>query len=199
MDRRAFFNDMASRWDEIHPADQQAAGVRRGLDLLGPLEDKTIADVGCGTGVLAGHILPELGTGKLFAIDFAEEMVNRGKARFPDQRVSWMACDVLETRLACGSVDVVLCYNTLPHFPEKERVLREFARWLRGGGHVLVWHDVGRERIAEIHGHVGGAIGEDHLPPAKELGRLMQSCGLEVQVTEESPTSYVVLAGRTRG
>jgi ubiquinone/menaquinone biosynthesis C-methylase UbiE len=198
MDRRSFFNDMASRWDQIHPADQQAAAVKLGLDLVGALDGKTVADVGCGTGVLAEHVLPKLGAGKLVAIDFAAEMVSRGRARIPDPRVRWMACDVLETGLARGSVDLVLCYNTLPHFPDKERVLREFVRWLRDGGQVLVWHDVGREKIAEIHGHVGGAIGADRLPPAKELSKLMSTCGLAVHVAEESPASYVVLADRPK-
>ena len=125
-------------------------------------------------------------------------MVTRGKTRFSDTRVTWMACDVLDAGVTCGSVDVVLCYNTLPHFPDKERVLREWVRWLRDGGHVLVWHDVGREKIAEIHGHVGGAIGADHLPAAKDLAKLMVTCGLTVHVAEESPTSYAVLAERPK-
>jgi ubiquinone/menaquinone biosynthesis C-methylase UbiE len=198
MDRRDFFNDLAGRWDEIHPAEQQAAGVLQGLALLGSLDAKAIVDVGCGTGVLAEHILPKLGAGTLIGIDFAEEMVKRARARFPDPRVTWMVCDVFDTGLASDSVDVVLCYNTLPHFPDRERVLREFVRWLRDGGRLLVWHDVGREKIAEIHGNVGGAIGADRLPPARELSKLMSTCGLAVHVAEESPTSYVVLAERPK-
>jgi len=196
MDRKDFFDAMADRWDALHPAEAHAAGVLHGLALVGPLDGKAVADVGCGTGVLAPHLLSRLGAGSLLGIDFAPEMIRRARERHPDPRARWQACDVLETGLACGSVDVVLCFNTLPHFADLPRVVREFARWLRDGGRVLVWHDAGREKIAAIHGHVGGPIGADCLPPARDLGALFERCGLEVTVAEETPTSYAVLAQR---
>ena len=69
-------------------------------------------------------------------------------------------------------MDVVLCYNTWPHFDDPEGVIQEFARWLRPRGMALVWHDIGRERLAAIHAGAGGPIAADRLPPVGELGAL---------------------------
>jgi SAM-dependent methyltransferase len=197
--KRRFFDELAPRWDELRPAEAGRPGVERGLALVGPLEGRTVVDLGCGTGLLEGHLLPRIGDGRVLAIDFAPEMLALARARHGSPRVDWLARDVLDTGLHDASADVVLCFDAFPHFPEPAATAREVARWLRPGGPFLLWHDVGRERLAAIHGGGPPPIREDLLPPVARLAALVRAAGLAVERAEEDESSYTLLSRRPAG
>lgn len=192
--KRSVFEALASRWDAAKSVEAIAAGVSRGLSLLGDVSGLDVVDIGCGPGRLEPYLLAHLGEGRVVAVDFAAEMIVRGAALCPDRRVTWLCRDVLRTGLADASADLVLCFNAFPHFPGAGEVLREVARWLRPGGAFLLWHDVGRERLAEIHRRAGSALEGDLLPPVAELARLGRGSGFRVERAEEDGDSYTFLA-----
>lgn len=197
--KRAHFDALAPRWESFRPSAAAAGVVARGLDLVGPLDGAAVVDVGCGTGVVLGPLLQRLGpTGRVLAIDFAQAMLDIARSRHPDPRASWLCADALEAGVPAGSVDVLLCFDTLPHFPDPTRAISTFARWLAPGGRLLVWHDIGRERLAVIHGQAGPPLDGDLLPPVEELSLLATSAGLLVDRAEEDETSYTFLATRPR-
>lgn len=194
MSRQDFFDELADRWDELHPAEPQLAAIRRGLELVGPLDGCAVADVGCGTGVLLYEVLPRLGDGRVVAIDSSAGMVARARAKFPDARIRWSATDLFAAGVEEGSLDLVLCYDTFPHFEHRARVLAEWSRWLVPGGRAIVWHDLGREQLAEIHRRAGEVVSDDLLPAPSELSRLFVEAGFETLHASESPDSYTVAA-----
>lgn len=198
-EKRLFFDDLAPRWDSLKPADACAPGVERGLALVGPLDGRTVVDLGCGTGLLEGHLLDRMAGGRVVAIDFSAQMLALARARHGSERVAWLCRDVLDTELADASADVVLCFNAFPHFPDPAATAREAARWLRPGGPVLVWHDIGRERLAAIHGGGPPPIHRDLLPPVAHLADLFRLAGLVVERAEEDEASYTLLARRPPG
>jgi demethylmenaquinone methyltransferase/2-methoxy-6-polyprenyl-1,4-benzoquinol methylase len=126
-------------------------------------------------------------------------MVAQARAKYPDSRVEWLCADVLNAGLPSTSLEAVLCYNTWPHFDDPGAVAAEFARWLKPRGFVLVWHDIGRERLAEIHSGAGGPIAHDRLPPVAELGALFSQSGFGVLRADEDADSYTLLARRPCG
>jgi ubiquinone/menaquinone biosynthesis C-methylase UbiE len=170
--------------------------VERGLALLERLSGSAVVDLGCGTGRLEEFLLPRLGEGTVVAVDFSSEMIARASRRCRDPRVAWLCRDVLETGLAAGSADVVLCFDAFPHFQDGAAVLREVARWLRPGGVFLLWHDVGREQLAGVHRRAGPAVENDLLPPVGDLAALAAAAGLEAEIVEEEEASYTFLARR---
>jgi demethylmenaquinone methyltransferase/2-methoxy-6-polyprenyl-1,4-benzoquinol methylase len=196
LEKRRFFDELAPRWDGLKRPEACAAGVERGLALLGPLAGCTVVDLGCGTGLLEGYLVPRIGDGRVVAVDFSVDMLALAQVRHGFERVQWLCRDVLDTGLPDASADVVLCFNAFPHFPDPAGTARETARWLRRGGRVLVWHDVGRERLATIHGSGPGPIQNDRLPPASLLAELFAGAGLEVESAEEDRDSYTLLARR---
>jgi demethylmenaquinone methyltransferase/2-methoxy-6-polyprenyl-1,4-benzoquinol methylase len=171
-----------------------AAGIERGLSLLGSLSGLSIVDLGCGTGRLEAQLLPRIGEGSITAIDFSPAMIEKAALRCPDPRVTWLCRDVRETGLASSSAGLVLCFDAFPHFPDSHDVLAEVVRWLRPGGAFLLWHDVGRERLAEIHRRAGPPVDEDLLPPMSELSELASRAGFVIERAEEDSTSYTFLA-----
>lgn len=195
-DKRRFFDELAPRWDGIKPPEACAPGVELGLGLVGPLAGCTVVDLGCGTGLLEGYLLQRVGDGRIVAVDFSAEMLALARARHASDRIRWLCCDVLETGLPDASVDVVLCFNTFPHFPCAAAAARESGRWLRPGGRILVWHDIGRERLALVHGAGPVPIQHDLLPPVARLAQSFGGTGLEVELAHEDQESYTLLARR---
>jgi ubiquinone/menaquinone biosynthesis C-methylase UbiE len=196
---RRFFDELAPYWDGLKPPEGCGPGVERGLSLVEPLEGRTVVDLGCGTGLLEGHLLPRLGRGRIVAIDFSEEMLALARTRHGSDRITWLCRDVLDTALLDASADAVVCFNAFSHFPDPAATAREVARWLRPRGPVLVWHDVGRERLAAIHGGGPPPIRKDLLLPVARTAELFTVAGLVVERAGEDEGSYTLLARRPAG
>ncbi len=194
--KRQAFDALAPRWDSLKPDEAVAAGVERGLALLGSLSGADVVDLGCGTGRLESVLLPRLGEGTIVAVDFSPAMIEQASRRCDDSRLTWLCRDVLATGLPSGSADVVLCFDAFPHFPDRAAVVGEVARWLRPGGVFLLWHDVGREQLARVHRRAGPAVENDLLPPVGDLAALATAAGLEVGIAGEDEGSYTFLARR---
>ena len=73
--KRAAFDELALRWDEMKPRQLPSEGIERGLDLLGSLAGLTVVDLGCGTGRLEDLLLRRIGGGSIFAVDFSAGMI----------------------------------------------------------------------------------------------------------------------------
>lgn len=194
--KRRAFDAIAPRWDEMKPDAAVAAGVERGLALLGDLSGARVVDLGCGTGRLEEVLLPRLGAGTVVAVDFSPAMIEQAARRCGDPRVTWLCRDVLDAGIASASADVVLCFDAFPHFHSRAALLGEVARWLRPGGRLLLWHDVGREHLAHVHRRAGPAMERDLLPPVAILSALVADAGFHVELAEEDVATYTLLARR---
>lgn len=196
--RRRFFDEMASRWDELHPAAPQAPAIERGLDLAGDLAGRTVLDIGCGTGILAPFLLRRIGEGRLFALDASGPMVTAAAARHRDPRLAFLVGDLhgetLPAALDAAGLrgDAVLVYNTFPHFPDPAAALAAMSRLLAPGGRAVIWHDNGRERLAAIHRAAGRAVERDLLPPARTLADLAREAGFSSLATHDEEGFYAV-------
>lgn len=194
--KRAAFDALAPRWDSMKPGEAFAAGADRGLDLLGDVSGLDVVDLGCGTGRLALRLLPRLGEGRVVGVDFSPAMIEQASRGCTDQRVRWLCADVAATGLGSASADLVLCFDSFPHFPDGGAVLREVVRWLRPGGRFLLWHDIGRHDLADVHRRAGPPVDGDVLPPVEHLAGLAEAAGLLVERAEEDATSYTFFAVR---
>ncbi len=194
--RRAAFRAFAATWDAAKPREVIEAGVARGLDLLGDVRGLSAIDLGAGPGRLEPFLLPRLGDGRVLAVDFAPEMVVRGAMEVRDPRVTWLCRDVLDAGLPAACADLVLCFDAWAHFPDAPAVLREARRWLSPGGRLLLWHDLGRARLAEVHRRAGRAVSNDLLPPVETLAVEARDVGLSVERAEEDDRSWTLLARR---
>jgi len=89
----------------------------------------------------------------------------------------------------------VICHNSFPHFADKLAVLNALARVLRPGGHLLILHDLSREKVNAIHSSRGAAIQNDLRPPGEEKGQMLVRAGFGDMQVEDSDECYVI-AGR---
>ncbi len=104
--------------------------------LAGPR--KSVADLGCGIGPL----LPSLAElfGVVYAVDFAEGMLERARARCAGlKNVTFLQRSLTDLSSLAGKLDVAVAVNSLvlPEIPDLEKALNQIHATLRPGGHLL--------------------------------------------------------------
>jgi len=195
--RRAYFDDIADRWDGWDDLGALGRRLAAGLEELGVGADERVIDLGCGTGNLSAALLERLGpSGRVIAVDFSRRMLAAAAAKLRDARLTLLLADGVRLPLAGGSIDRIVCYSTWPHFTDHAAAAREHARVLRPGGMLHVWHGASRHVINGIHADAGGAVGGDVLPPAAELAATIAAAGFVV-TGEIDGDRYLVSACRT--
>jgi ubiquinone/menaquinone biosynthesis C-methylase UbiE len=149
--------------------DDWAAEVTR---RLGPAGD-VVVDVGCGTGVLAPHLLGA-GWQRVLGVDTSEGMLARAALRAPG--AAWVKGDAAALPVDDAQAHAVTSSFALMFIPEPANALREMARIARPGAPIVVstWgslHDIPAFRaICDALVQVGGESAADLLRRAFSMG-----------------------------
>jgi ArsR family transcriptional regulator len=172
---REFFNAIASDWDKL------SRDVLGSYDLAADLaervpENKTAADLGCGTGVLLERLKDR--AGRLIGVDNAQAMLDAAASRLGgDASVSLRLGELSHLPLRDREADAVVLSMVLHHLSEPEEALGEAVRALKSGGLLLVAdfepHD--NEDMREDYGDL--RLGVD----PEGLKKTLQSAGLEIK------------------
>ncbi len=113
------------------------------IRLVQPLNGKTVADLGIGTGSLAFRAV-ELGPpAKMIGVDFSRTGLCLTHAisqqpRFSHTDIELVQADLERIPLTNRSVDVVLSQATVNHLPNKLVAMNEIARICKHGGMVAI-------------------------------------------------------------
>jgi ubiquinone/menaquinone biosynthesis C-methylase UbiE len=191
--KRAFFNHIASSWDEIQRGPQIAPGIRNFVQCAYLDGARSILDAGCGTGILVPSLLAAYARTKLIIeLDFAEEMLRRNRAKYRNSRLVRLAGDATNLPFPDESIDLILCFNTAPHLGDGEAAFRELFRVLAPGGTMAVGHLMSSLELNRFHANLNGPIAQDRLPPAKEMGKLFGALGGKDVIAQEQPGWYFV-------
>ncbi|MCZ7571581.1 MAG: class I SAM-dependent methyltransferase [Ardenticatenaceae bacterium] len=113
-----------------------------------------VADVACGTGIVARQAAPVVGAaGRVVAVDINPAMLGVGRLLPPPAgaAIEWREGDAQALPLADATFNVVLCHHGLAFFPDGVAALREVYRVLAPGGRVClaVW-DVERSPVSHL-------------------------------------------------
>ena len=140
-----FFDKLAPEWDNT-PAEFD---VREKLtSMMGLLPGSVIADIGCGKGVMFEHLLktnPE----KIIAVDISSEMLRSAQADFCDERIEYINDDFLDAALP--ALDVVIIFNSYPHFLNKKMLAEKAAQVIKKGGTMIIAHSRNKVKINGVH------------------------------------------------
>jgi len=192
--KRQFFEQLASVWDEQQPADRLTK-----LDqLLEPFNQylrhsEFVLEVGAGTGAMSQVLLQRYPSIRLFSIDLAFAML--GLAQKRDRRAHFAQVDVHRLPFTNEIFSAVVCHNCFPHFAEKVAALEEMRRILVPGGHVLILHELSREKVNGIHQAApSAAIHGDMLPSGNELTRQFLASGFHPLSIEDDANHYTACA-----
>jgi SAM-dependent methyltransferase len=109
--------------------------MARALDLLEPLAAKTFVDLGSGVGWAARFAL-QRGAGATLGLDFAIRALLLGQQGIPE--VSRVQADGCQLPIRSGSIDRLLSFGSIEHFPDVSQGLREIARVLAPDGRAVI-------------------------------------------------------------
>lgn len=128
------FYETAYHFDE-DVLDVDERRMARALDLLEPLDRTTFLDLGSGVGWAARFALRR-GAASAVGLDFAIRALLLGQRTLPE--VSRVQGDGCRLPLRTGSIDRLLSFGSLEHFPDVSEGLREIARVLGRDGRAVV-------------------------------------------------------------
>lgn len=114
-------------------------GTERLLDSLSSITGKSVADVGCGTGLVSASFAKRVGAvGKVVGVDNAPDMLAIAR-KINDglQEIEWQNGDAYTTQLADNTFDIVYCRLLLLHLKEPARAVAEMTRIAKPGGLVI--------------------------------------------------------------
>ncbi len=196
MNRKDFFNSMAEKWDIKCRYDYDRINEILNVLEIGMGDD--VLDVGTGTGVLIPFLLERISeTGRITAIDMAENMIRIARKKFNYGNVHFVADDVFTARLLLSSFDVIICYSVFPHFDDKRNAVRLLATYLKPDGIIAICHSSGRHDVNSLHRRVSPAVAHDHLPAAQEIATYFEAAGCETTALLDTERLFLV-AGRKR-
>lgn len=116
------------RWI-YQPAQDEVLAALRARDA------RRVADIACGTGILATRIHDELTPDKIYGVDLSDGMLEQARAR--SAGVEWLKAPAEHLPFDDGALDAVVS-TTAFHFFDQPAALREFHRVLTPGGLAAV-------------------------------------------------------------
>ena len=144
-DMATFFDELASDWDNA-PDEYETRERLTGMMSLSP--NATIADIGCGQGVLFEHLL-KADPAKIIAVDISGEMIRFAEELFNGNRIEYVHGDFLDVRLPM--LDAAIFFNSYPHFIDKDSLIDKLAQVLKRGGTMIIAHNLSRLEINGMH------------------------------------------------
>lgn len=136
---------------------------------------RRVADVGCGTGILAGRVSAELAVDAVFGFDASDGMLAEARSGHPG--LPLVECRSESLPLAAGAVDAVVSSHAF-HWFDHAAALSEFRRILAPGGLLAV-------AIVNPRTAVGSRVtsmstaGAGDFPTAHSMRRLFEDAGFE--------------------
>ncbi len=134
---RMYFDANASRW---HTLREEAPGSHFPLDtLLSEIDsERTLLDLGCGSGALLERLLPR--AGKTFAVDYSDAMLDAARenlgtrAKEIDFRLGYLE----HLPFGDGTVEVATGFMVFHHLAEPRSALSDIHRVLTPGGKLII-------------------------------------------------------------
>jgi ubiquinone/menaquinone biosynthesis C-methylase UbiE len=134
-----------------------------------------VADIACGTGILADRIERELHPAQVYGVDMSEGMLSEAHAR--STNVQWMRGPAEQLPFDDGALDAVVTTSAF-HFFDQPAALREFHRVLSPGGLAAVSTLSARQLLPQ--GPATSRWKPAHHPSAAEMRRLFENAGFTI-------------------
>ena len=138
---------------------------------------RRIADIACGTGILADRIQRELHPDEVYGVDMSEGMLAQARAR--SSKVQWLRGPAEQLPFDDGALDAVVTTSAF-HFFDQPAALREFHRVLASGG-VAAVATISPSQTLPLHRLSGGRMNPAHNPSPSEMQTLFKDAGFTLR------------------
>ncbi|MCA9371235.1 MAG: class I SAM-dependent methyltransferase [Candidatus Peregrinibacteria bacterium] len=97
-------------------------------------QDKTVLDVGCGTGDICA-LIADAGAASVLGVDFAEDGIVEAKQKYSAPNLEFV-CDNIEN--ISGTFDVIVSIGTLEHMDNPFATLKRLKSMVSSGGSMVM-------------------------------------------------------------
>ncbi len=196
MNRKAYFNEAASTWDEKYDTPELASFLKELVPMFGLSSGQKILDVGTGTGVLIPYLIQAVGpSGSITAIDYAVEMIKICKSKYSHlKNVIISTQNIEKVILPSNTFDAVICFGLFPHIEKKEKALGNINRVLKKRGRLIIAHALSSTEIKARHIDASLAVVRDTLPEEREMIRLLNLAGFYDVYIKDEPGCYLCIS-----
>lgn len=111
---------------------------------LGPLEQRSILDLSCGTGYGTDYL--GACAGRIVGIDCALNVVAKSRADYPRANVAFLAMDGCALGFRDASFDCIVSQDTIEHIQDDHRFVSELTRVLKPNGMLIIFTPHGKGR-----------------------------------------------------
>ena len=183
--QRRGFNDAVTRfWSFAAPAYDQACLQRwvyrpaqdEAIAALQTHGSQRVADIACGTGILADRIRREIAPDEVYGVDMSDGMLAQARQRSPDVR--WMKGPAEELPFEDGFLDAIVTTSAF-HFFDQPAALREFHRVLAPGGLAAV-ATISPRQVLPLQSLSASLTNPAHNPSPADMRTLFTDAGFVV-------------------
>lgn len=100
------------------------------------VQGRDVLDVACGEGY-GSHMLGQIAR-SVVGVDIAADVVQRANEVYGSPAISFRAGDATEIPVDDHSVDVVVCFETIEHVADQNKLMSEIRRVLRENGTLVI-------------------------------------------------------------
>ncbi|MFF3380541.1 class I SAM-dependent methyltransferase [Streptomyces sp. NPDC002680] len=187
-----FFTARAAGWDHRFPDDGPAYAAA--VAELGLREGARVLDAGCGTGRALTPLRAAVGpSGVVLGADLTPAMLEEAAQAGRGLDGQLLLADVAALPLRSESLDAVFAAGLIAHLPHPAENLREFARVVRPGGILALFHPIGRAALAARQGR---RITPEDLRAEPNLGPLLARSGWRMTSYVDEDARFLALAVR---
>lgn len=189
----SFFDEMASRWDDICYHDP--VKLRFMLSRLCMRPGDSVLDIGTGTGVMIPFLREIIGTeAPVTAVDSSSGMISVARNKFrKDEHTRFFVQDI-EKNTPVQLYDHIILYSVYPHLYDKITVISHLVRRnLKNKGALLIAHSQGRKELNGVHDNLEAPVYSTPLIPVEEQRDQFRRAGLEVTEAYENDEMYYLL------
>lgn len=153
------FEEWAKDW-KVSEESKMVAGIFT-KELI-DRNSRLILDLASGKGVLCEYLHANVPKARVICIDKAFAMIKGLKDTYPGEFA--IRGEGENIPLSGNIFDVVIIFNSFPHFKDKEKTISECYRVLRKDGRLIVGHSMTPREINQLHKDVGPEVAEHKLP-----------------------------------
>ena len=135
-----------------------------------------VADIACGTGILATRIAGELHLDEVYGVDMSDGMLAQARARSSEVQLRKGPAEHLP--FEDGALDAVVTTSAF-HFFDQPAALRDFHRVLAPGGLVAV-ATLSPRQVLPLHRLSANRLNPAHNPSPAEMRALFEDAGFVV-------------------
>lgn len=141
-------------WNQV-PIDYYDSGISKNVlqrlwhnrklevfkELIGQQKPQKILDIGCASGTMTNNILRILPKSEITAIDVYPAAIAYAQRKYP--HIRFLVTDAHKLPFKDNSFDLAVCYETIEHVIDPQKVLEEIRRVIKKDGLAIIGMDSG--------------------------------------------------------